>query len=288
LGVALTHNDLWSKVLHVQPWCAPEVKMVGIGSLFPSRQPTEAHCVNTLSSIGCELRFDASRSWHECCCQPLRLSPGASARASAGGNNEANNVIMTKGFVAIALGVALAGTGAQAVTNGLQPLNNGGTGYSLDDPPITIGAGWWETGDAPPAFFWGPGTGAPNLEGPFTFVSGGPVLLSVVDAFLKGDVFAVFDFGGPVGTTSFVLPAGGTTGDPNVAWGDPTYSQGSFLLGPGPHAITFAAVVNPFDGGRAYLRVDDATPRLPDSASTLGLALLGLASLAGYRRLVKP
>jgi hypothetical protein len=164
---------------------------------------------------------------------------------------------------------------------------NGAGGSPLDDPPIGIGAGWFETTATPPAFFWGAGAGAMNAEGPFTFAAGGPVTVSVVDAFLKGDVFEVFDFGGSLGTTSLVGTGGGSTGDPNVAWGDAGYSRGTFLLGAGPHSITISTIINPFDGGRGYLRVDDVAGHVPEAASTLGLALLGLASLAGCRRFVK-
>ena len=83
----------------------------------------------------------------------------------------------------------------------------------------------------------------------------------MTDISCRGDRFEVFDFGRSLGTTSAV-PAGRQcpdvqeVNDPAIAFLDPTYSHGTFVLQPGDHAITIRAVVRPFGGGGAYLRVD--------------------------------
>lgn len=183
--------------------------------------------------------------------------------------------------VMVVVGMASAGVDAGSV--GM----NGGQGVVLDDPPIAIDAGWDASAATPPAFYWGAGSNAPNLEGPYTFHASGPVILLVTDAFLRGDRFEVFDFGISLGLTS--LPAGGgspLTDNPNVAFGNPDYSFGSFGLGAGDHAITFATVDNPHGGGRGYLRVDTdrRTTSVPDSGSSLAMAAFGGVALMGARR----
>jgi hypothetical protein len=139
------------------------------------------------------------------------------------------------------------------------PDNAGGTGSGADDPPIAVDAGWWATIDTPPAFFWG-GPGQPfNDEGPFTFTSAGPVEVKVTDDFCKGDQFRIYDFGAPIGDTSAVPVGDCPMVGPDAAYADPAYSSGSFPLGPGDHSITIQAIVNPFDGGQGYIRVDSVT-----------------------------
>ena len=83
---------------------------------------------------------------------------------------------------------------------------------------------------APPAFYWGSGSNAPNLEGPFTFNAGNQVRLDVTDDFDKGDRFQVFDFGTSLGLTTLVPTLSGGEVGPQAAFSDPTYSHGSFFL----------------------------------------------------------
>lgn len=121
------------------------------------------------------------------------------------------------------------------------------------DIPIIVDAGWrnFQWFGAGPVF---------NTEGPFTFSSTAQTILKVTDAFCKGDQFAIFDFGVQIGTTSAVPigPCSGPTdtGDPDAAFSDPTYSHGTFPLGPGSHSLTIKVITNPFGAGGAYLRVD--------------------------------
>jgi hypothetical protein len=102
-----------------------------------------------------------------------------------------------------------------------------------------------------------------NYDEAFTFTSDGSVMLSVTDAGCKGDQFKVFDNGVEIGVTSAptddpLCPT--QINDPDVAFADPTYSHGTFQLGPGDHAITFRTIVNPFGSGQAYFRVDADGP----------------------------
>ena len=158
---------------------------------------------------------------------------------------------------------------------------NGGTGTVMDDPPITVGAFWFSTTSAPPAFFFG-GVGSFNVEGPFTFASAGAVNVFVTDDFSKGDRFEVFDFGVSQGLTSAVATAAAGEVGPAAAFLDPTYSHGVFTLAAGAHSITIQAVDSPFGGGRAYIMVQPVVP-LPGSA-LMGLGTLGGLGLVGALR----
>ncbi|HEY4760684.1 MAG TPA: PEP-CTERM sorting domain-containing protein [Thermoguttaceae bacterium] len=162
--------------------------------------------------------------------------------------------------------------------------NNGGGGIPGLDPVVTVGADWFATITPPPAFFWGPGAGAPNLEGPFTFTALLPVWLDVTDDFQKGDQFEVFDFGSSIGLTSSVpIDPSGLEIGPEAAFNDPTYSSGSFSLSPGPHSVTFATIVNPYTfGGRGYLRVMPVPE--PSTIVMLCMSTVGLLLLAWKRR----
>jgi hypothetical protein len=168
---------------------------------------------------------------------------------------------------------------AAAISANADP-NNGGDGTVMDDPPLTVGANWFASQNAPPAFYWGGGVGAPNLEGPFTFNHPQAVRLDVTDDFLKGDRFEVFDFGVSIGMTSLVAPVGGSEVGPEAAFNDPTWSSGSFILGAGAHSITMRAIVNPFGGGRGYLR---AMPVPEPSTVAFGIFAIGSLLLTSRR-----
>jgi len=134
--------------------------------------------------------------------------------------------------------------------------DNGQCDSVVNDPPIAIGAGWSATTAVPPAFFWSGTIPVLSVSGPFTFTSTGVVRVDVTDDFLKGDQFNVYDNAVLVGTTSLVA-VDDTSSDvgPDAAFIDPTYSSGSFFLGPGSHSIDIEAIGNSFSGGRGYIRV---------------------------------
>jgi len=143
-------------------------------------------------------------------------------------------------------------------------VNTPSSGVAAADPPITPGSGYQ-------IFTWSGGGTPFNSEGPFTYTAAAPSVVTVTDAFCKGDVFRVYDNGNPIGDTSTVAaaatcPAGGDTTDPNVAVHDTAYSHGHFLVPAGNHAITIQTIVNPFSSGGAYLRVDTCTVFTPDGS----------------------
>jgi hypothetical protein len=124
--------------------------------------------------------------------------------------------------------------------------------------PVVVGSGWQP-------FHWTAFGGEPvdNYDGAFTFTSHGSVMLTVADVGCKGDQFKVFNNGVEIGVTSAPTDAicdETTTNDPDVAFADPTYSHGTFQLGPGDYAITFRTIVNPWGSGQAYFRVDADGP----------------------------
>ena len=98
---------------------------------------------------------------------------------------------------------------------------------------------------------------------PWTFFIVGPKAgnLTVVDAFLIGDTFQVYDFGIPLGETSWVPAAGSCGSNPeDCLW---TASTRVYSMAPGPHSITIQAVLSPFGSGAAYFRVRESSCGAP-------------------------
>jgi hypothetical protein len=102
-----------------------------------------------------------------------------------------------------------------------------------------------------------------SIVGPFEFTSDGAAILSVTDAFCRGDEFLVRDDGVTLGTTSESDSAAGCGGptdvsDPDAAFSDATYSSGSWVVGSGTHSVIIEVIESPWEGGGAYFRVDRA------------------------------
>ncbi len=118
---------------------------------------------------------------------------------------------------------------------------------------INVGDGWH-------SFTWFGGNGAPIAQGPFTFTATSVSVVTVTDAFCAGDVFGVTEGGLPIGlNTSAVavdLPCVPSVGSPDVALLERRYSHGRYFLLPGFHSIELTAVISPFGGGGAFVRVD--------------------------------
>jgi hypothetical protein len=103
------------------------------------------------------------------------------------------------------------------------------------------------------------GTGSRSAV--FTFSSDTPVLLRVTDAFCRGDEFRGFDRGFALFNTSSVATDPSCDDEPSVqsgamAWADPSYSKGRFLLQPGSHRVRIQITDSPFGGAGAFLRID--------------------------------
>ena len=98
---------------------------------------------------------------------------------------------------------------------------------------------------------------------PWTFSSLVPTYLTVVDAFLEGDAFNVFNFGVGIGATTAVANTGNNSGtsDPVVALTIPELSQGTFFLPAGNHSLTMQPyqIVSP---GAAFFQVSPACLRV--------------------------
>ena len=121
--------------------------------------------------------------------------------------------------------------------------------------PVAIGT--WEP------FFFG-STGSTAFGSPFTFTSSGAAVVTVTDAYCRGDRFTVSDGASTLGTTSPVavdLACNPIVSDPDVALADPGYSSGRFVVGAGEHSIGIVASTSPFGtGGTAFLRFDIFSP----------------------------
>ncbi len=131
--------------------------------------------------------------------------------------------------------------GDDSFATGCAPADPAGTGCVPSSSGNSI------FGDAPPWTFKAPRMGA---------------ILKMTDAFSRGDIFEVFDFGVSIGTTSPVGPGGDCGDDPELCLLDPLASNGIFSVGPGLHEITIKALVSPAGVGAAYFRVDVAKRKL--------------------------
>ena len=84
-------------------------------------------------------------------------------------------------------------------------------------------------------------------------------VLTVTDAFNKGDKFEVFYGAADLGPTSSVaVDASATTSDPAVTSLDNSWSHGVFNLGSSSAALVIQPLINSIDpvGGAAYFKVD--------------------------------
>jgi hypothetical protein len=157
--------------------------------------------------------------------------------------------------------------------------------------PITVGGPWYEFGFGATGSFavngshTSPSSGGNSVQAddpPWTFTaSAGGVLLTVTDAFNKGDAFTIFDNAVSIGSTPLVAQGGVSVSDPAITVLDPTWSHAEFLLGPGSHSITIQALASPYDGGAGYFRADV----IPAPGALLLLGS-GLFTLLPWRRRV--
>jgi hypothetical protein len=147
-------------------------------------------------------------------------------------------IMRTKVFVrSLVLACAIVFAGVAATTAGATP----------------IAVGSWQP------FFFG-STGSTATGSPFTFTSSGAAVVTVTDAFCRGDRFTVSDGATTLGTTTLVavdLACNSVVADPDLALADQGYSSGRFVVGAGAHSVGIVASTSPFDGGgTAFLRFD--------------------------------
>ena len=147
-----------------------------------------------------------------------------------------------------------------------------------------------------PMWFTGTGLGSAVADGAtaYTWNSVGAVQLDVTDWLVVGDAFAIFDngllvatfSGGPdhpslPGCVNGLLTAPcHWTNDPNVAWLDPIFNQGTVIFGPGPHSITIAATFIPtgYPDGTVAFRAAPAPVPEPTALVLLGTGLLAVGA----------
>jgi hypothetical protein len=104
-------------------------------------------------------------------------------------------------------------------------------------------------------------------------------ILKVTDAFARGDVFSIFNFNNPIGTTSTPFLGGGCGDNPENCFADPLVSKGVFNLAPGQYSLRIVPTNSPFGGGAAYFRLDEAK-QVPEPISALGLLAFGAMGVA--------
>jgi hypothetical protein len=150
------------------------------------------------------------------------------------------------------------------------------------DVSVSTGLEWIDAHDSNAASY---GTA---LSFNFTIAQGMVGTFSVVDTSYAGDVFAIYDKGQFLGTTSLVsVPAGGYANaalehDPALAFNNSAFSHGVFTLGAGDHSIT--GVLIPADLPITDGSVKLTTSPVPEPSSvSLLLAALGIAFVASRR-----
>lgn len=122
--------------------------------------------------------------------------------------------------------------------------------FGLKATALTVDGGW--------TFFNDCAIGTPCPDGPFTFsIASGGACVNVTDAFLKSDEYTVSDNGQTLGATSTGVPDDGVSEtDADLAFADPDYSSGTFVVGSGGHSIDVTRNAGLPGLAAAYIRVD--------------------------------
>jgi len=163
-------------------------------------------------------------------------------------------------------------------------ISNGAVAPPSDDPPYIVNSGWTQ-------FSWTGGPNVWNVEGAYTFSLSGSGTLEVTDWRYDGDQFKVYDFGSLIGTTSTPTDDSFTIGDnPDAAFVDPRFSHGTWILGAGPHSLTFYTIASAFcfPDGSGNFRVDASItnpPAVPLPSSVYGGGALLLAMFIARKRM---
>jgi hypothetical protein len=151
------------------------------------------------------------------------------------------------------------------------------------------------------SFNLGSSHGSPSWYTNFSFSLINSAILKVTDAFASGDQFLINGLGNtavPLARDGFQIDGLNYTSVPlganfnlgnnfDAALGNPGWSSGEWLLGPGDYFISGIAIVTPYSGGGVgALELSDAVPE----PSTWAMMILGFAGIGfmAYRRKSKP
>mgnify|MGYP003574543731 FL=1 len=114
----------------------------------------------------------------------------------------------------------------------------------------------------------------------FEFTLSNPAVLTVTDAYEKGDRWTIFNYGASLGETPWVPKSTVSTADYDVAASDPTWSTDTFELTPGTYQITGKHRTNAYGNSSGGIRLDGVahTP-IPGTLWLFGPGVVGLAAL---------
>jgi len=152
-------------------------------------------------------------------------------------------------------------------------IANAGLIYNVD-------SGWQD-------FTWEGGVGTTSDQGGFTFELATEGLLTVVDAFAFGDEFEIWlngSFNSVTSDVALYAPIN-VGGDADLAISS-DFSQGTVALAAGSYSVDFKLFQNgvasvdgpPFDGGKAFFKVETTSVPEPSTLAIFALGVLGLAS----------
>ena len=150
----------------------------------------------------------------------------------------------------------------------------------------------FDAGGAAEGCFWGclattNPLASDALAPPWTF--SGPATVTVLDLFLSGDTFELFDNLVSVGVSSLPTDEGECGNNIGCALGDPSYSRLLVDLGPGAHSLTIMNLASASAGGGAAVFRVAPSVAVPEPASVLllggGLAAGLAASIRSRRRI---
>ena len=108
-----------------------------------------------------------------------------------------------------------------------------------------------------------------------TFTATAPGTFTVLDAFLDGDQFAVYDNGVYLGLTSTPVNDGTTClGDAAACFANPDFSRGTYALFSGLNTITIDVALSPYSAGSAFIG-ENVAPLATVTPEPSSLVLLG-------------